>query len=254
MVGTGIAHKEIITDDEETRVLQSIIAHKLGIQTEYWLSKRIIKRRNPPIVSLPTPKLLSSSLITLVSSSSVMISLWAMPLDSNSASASHRWYHWTRSGFRFKFNGLVVIPKIGVVKAVLTTLWNSAFFGSWRAPLSEVLVSIKGCSFVVSKVVISSFACVLVCHAAVPSFISGLWTTLRLERANVSGVKELQDLLKIAVNKSILCEHLKVGQCAKGFKCKFSHDLNIQRKGKNWSRLFSPRVRSKPEESHRYSM
>lgn len=31
--------------------------------------------------------------------------------------------------------------------------------------------------------------------------------------------------------KSILCEHFKVGQCAKGFKCKFSHDLNIQRKG-----------------------
>lgn len=31
--------------------------------------------------------------------------------------------------------------------------------------------------------------------------------------------------------KSILCEHFKVGQCAKGFKCKFSHDLNVQRKG-----------------------
>ena len=31
--------------------------------------------------------------------------------------------------------------------------------------------------------------------------------------------------------KSILCEYFKVGQCAKGFKCKFSHDLNVQRKG-----------------------
>ncbi|KAG9134532.1 hypothetical protein Leryth_000875 [Lithospermum erythrorhizon] len=31
--------------------------------------------------------------------------------------------------------------------------------------------------------------------------------------------------------KSILCEFFKHGQCAKGFKCKFSHDLNIQRKG-----------------------
>ncbi|KAJ8533967.1 hypothetical protein K7X08_007291 [Anisodus acutangulus] len=31
--------------------------------------------------------------------------------------------------------------------------------------------------------------------------------------------------------KSILCEFFKEGQCAKGFKCKFSHDLNIQRKG-----------------------
>lgn len=28
-----------------------------------------------------------------------------------------------------------------------------------------------------------------------------------------------------------LCEFFKVGQCAKGFKCKFSHDLNVQRKG-----------------------
>jgi hypothetical protein len=31
--------------------------------------------------------------------------------------------------------------------------------------------------------------------------------------------------------KSILCEFFKAGQCQKGFKCKFSHDLNIQRKG-----------------------
>lgn len=31
--------------------------------------------------------------------------------------------------------------------------------------------------------------------------------------------------------KSIVCEFYKAGQCAKGFKCKFSHDLNVQRKG-----------------------
>ncbi|KAL6585369.1 hypothetical protein OROMI_002013 [Orobanche minor] len=53
--------------------------------------------------------------------------------------------------------------------------------------------------------------------------------------------KELNELLKVAVRqpkvppgvdpKSILCEHFKFGQCAKGFKCKFSHDLNVQRKG-----------------------
>ncbi|RDX66891.1 Zinc finger CCCH domain-containing protein 11 [Mucuna pruriens] len=53
--------------------------------------------------------------------------------------------------------------------------------------------------------------------------------------------KELNELFKIAVTqpkvpvgvdpKSILCEFFKVGQCAKGFKCKFSHDLNVQRKG-----------------------
>ncbi|KAI4384441.1 hypothetical protein MLD38_002598 [Melastoma candidum] len=53
--------------------------------------------------------------------------------------------------------------------------------------------------------------------------------------------KELNDLFKVAVSqpkvpigvdpKSIVCEFYKVGQCAKGFKCKFSHDLNVQRKG-----------------------
>ncbi|KAL7136570.1 hypothetical protein ABFS83_10G039400 [Erythranthe nasuta] len=53
--------------------------------------------------------------------------------------------------------------------------------------------------------------------------------------------RELSELFKVAVKqpkvppgvdpKSILCEHFKLGQCAKGFKCKFSHDLNVQRKG-----------------------
>ncbi|KAK6933283.1 ZC3H15/TMA46 family, C-terminal [Dillenia turbinata] len=46
--------------------------------------------------------------------------------------------------------------------------------------------------------------------------------------------KELNDLFKVAISvdpKSILCEFFKAGQCAKGFKCKFSHDLNVQRKG-----------------------
>lgn len=57
--------------------------------------------------------------------------------------------------------------------------------------------------------------------------------------------KELNDLFKVAVSqpkvppgvdpKSILCEFFKAGQCAKGFKCKFSHDLNIQRKGEKIS-------------------
>ncbi|KAL5711179.1 hypothetical protein ACHQM5_021668 [Ranunculus cassubicifolius] len=52
---------------------------------------------------------------------------------------------------------------------------------------------------------------------------------------------ELQDLFKVAVSqpkvppgvdpKSILCEFFKAGQCTKGFKCKFSHDLNVHRKG-----------------------
>ncbi|KAL6138641.1 hypothetical protein ACLB2K_063921 [Fragaria x ananassa] len=53
--------------------------------------------------------------------------------------------------------------------------------------------------------------------------------------------KELNELFKVAISqpkvpvgvdpKSILCEFYKAGQCAKGFKCKFSHDLNVQRKG-----------------------
>ncbi|CAI9098095.1 OLC1v1034677C1 [Oldenlandia corymbosa var. corymbosa] len=53
--------------------------------------------------------------------------------------------------------------------------------------------------------------------------------------------KELNELFKVAVSqpkvppgvdpKSILCEYFKAGQCTKGFKCKFSHDLNVQRKG-----------------------
>lgn len=62
--------------------------------------------------------------------------------------------------------------------------------------------------------------------------------------------KELNDLFKVAVSqpkvppgvdpKSILCEFFKAGQCAKGFKCKFSHDLNIQRKGEKIS-IYSDR-------------
>lgn len=31
--------------------------------------------------------------------------------------------------------------------------------------------------------------------------------------------------------KSVLCAFYKAGQCKKGDKCKFSHDLNIGRKG-----------------------
>ena len=30
--------------------------------------------------------------------------------------------------------------------------------------------------------------------------------------------------------KSIVCEYYRRGQCAKGFKCKFSHDLSVERK------------------------
>eukprot|EP00250_Pteridium_aquilinum_P007414 c17136_g1_i1 orf=95-1183(+) len=53
--------------------------------------------------------------------------------------------------------------------------------------------------------------------------------------------KELNELFKVAISqpkvpvgvdpKSILCEFFRRGQCAKGFKCKYSHDLNVERKG-----------------------
>ena len=31
--------------------------------------------------------------------------------------------------------------------------------------------------------------------------------------------------------KSVLCEFFRHGQCTKGFKCKYSHDLAVERKG-----------------------
>ncbi|CAD7700321.1 unnamed protein product [Ostreobium quekettii] len=53
--------------------------------------------------------------------------------------------------------------------------------------------------------------------------------------------KELDSLFKAAFKqpkipvgvdpKSIICEAFRHGQCTKGFKCKFSHDLNVARKG-----------------------
>lgn len=53
--------------------------------------------------------------------------------------------------------------------------------------------------------------------------------------------KELNDIFRVAISqpkvplgvdpKSIVCEFYRRGQCTKGFKCKFSHDLNVERKG-----------------------
>eukprot|EP00246_Nothoceros_aenigmaticus_P003729 TRINITY_DN14913_c0_g1_i1.p1 TRINITY_DN14913_c0_g1~~TRINITY_DN14913_c0_g1_i1.p1 ORF type:complete len:360 (-),score=108.38 TRINITY_DN14913_c0_g1_i1:526-1605(-) len=53
--------------------------------------------------------------------------------------------------------------------------------------------------------------------------------------------KELSELFKVAISqpkvpvgvdpKSVVCEFFRRGQCAKGFKCKYSHDLNVERKG-----------------------
>ena len=49
--------------------------------------------------------------------------------------------------------------------------------------------------------------------------------------------------------KSILCEFFKAGQCQKGFKCKFSHDLNIQRKGEKIDIYSDKRDEGKPTTS-----
>lgn len=48
--------------------------------------------------------------------------------------------------------------------------------------------------------------------------------------------------------KSILCEFFKVGQCQKGFKCKFSHDLNVQRKGEKIDLYSDQRDRDQGQE------
>jgi hypothetical protein len=31
--------------------------------------------------------------------------------------------------------------------------------------------------------------------------------------------------------KSVVCEYFRQGRCSKGHKCKYSHDLNVERKG-----------------------
>ncbi|MQM03662.1 hypothetical protein Taro_036447 [Colocasia esculenta] len=74
----------------------------------------------------------------------------------------------------------------------------------------------------------------------VQKYVQSLQQTKKKEEEKARE-KELNDLFKVAVSqpkvplgvdpKSVLCEFYKAGQCAKGFKCKFSHDLNVQRKG-----------------------
>lgn len=48
--------------------------------------------------------------------------------------------------------------------------------------------------------------------------------------------------------KSILCQYFKAGTCQKGAKCKFSHDLNIERKSEKID-LYSDNRRSKEDEA-----
>ncbi|KAK9901521.1 hypothetical protein WJX75_000134 [Coccomyxa subellipsoidea] len=61
------------------------------------------------------------------------------------------------------------------------------------------------------------------------------------KKAEAERAKELAELFAVAIKqpkvpvgvdpKSIVCEYFRHGQCTKGFKCKFSHDLNVERKG-----------------------
>lgn len=41
--------------------------------------------------------------------------------------------------------------------------------------------------------------------------------------------------------KSVLCAFFKSGQCTKGDKCKFSHDLSVERKSEKRSLYFDAR-------------
>lgn len=48
--------------------------------------------------------------------------------------------------------------------------------------------------------------------------------------------------------KSVLCAYFKAGQCQKGTKCKFSHDLNIERKVQKADIYTDPRDKPKEEQ------
>jgi hypothetical protein len=48
--------------------------------------------------------------------------------------------------------------------------------------------------------------------------------------------------------KSIVCEYYRHGQCTKGFKCKFSHDLSVERKGPKLDLYTDKRDAGNPEE------
>ena len=51
--------------------------------------------------------------------------------------------------------------------------------------------------------------------------------------------------------KTILCQFYKKGACEKGKKCKFSHDLNVERKGEKKSLYTDTRETEKEEEQEK---
>ena len=52
--------------------------------------------------------------------------------------------------------------------------------------------------------------------------------------------------------KSVLCAFFKAGQCTKGDKCKFSHDLSIGRKAEKRSMYDDQREGENGESNHLY--
>lgn len=60
------------------------------------------------------------------------------------------------------------------------------------------------------------------------------------KEAEERAAREMSDLFAVAIKqpkappgvdpKSIVCEHYRAGKCSKGFKCKYSHDLDVERK------------------------
>ncbi|CAK0771177.1 hypothetical protein CVIRNUC_003840 [Coccomyxa viridis] len=77
------------------------------------------------------------------------------------------------------------------------------------------------------------------------------------KKAEAERQKELAELFAVAIKqpkvpagvdpKSIVCEYFRHGQCTKGFKCKFSHDLSVERKGGKID-IFSDRRKDEDEE------
>ncbi|GLT79301.1 hypothetical protein SLA2020_507940 [Shorea laevis] len=82
-----------------------------------------------------------------------------------------------------------------------------------------VHLRVKISVFIAKQKCILSLACLMNSHELIHGFC--------IQQIVVS-----QPKVPVGVDpKSMVCEFYKVGQCQKGFTCKFSRDLNVQRKG-----------------------